>query len=471
MPTNTPAWHGQESWLDDLKLVAVGALVLGPLLPIPLSPTALAVSWSIGCVLLAALIRPRLEPLVDGPLVLVIAWTAAQLIPVPHALAYVVRGGDPSLAGSPLSLQPLTHDVGATARGLLYTAGGVSLFVSTREQLGSGGTRRLARALIATGLFVAVLTIVEELAAAIAGLDAPRAALIRVFPTRDHSATWLIMILPLCVGYAIAHTRAHRSQASSRRALLGLAGSRSGWLFPAAAAISLAVVVSLSHSAAFALAIVGLTTMGLVRRHLDPGGRGWLMAGIAAGLVASVSLATLTYTRLPSAGTEAGSASGWSFRLSSPGSGAEASHGSDGAAHQRGHYARLARDGGPLPLVLWLLAGAAVGRAGWTRLTQDTSGIRWLRVGSACGLAAVALQSAVADGLRAPPNAALGAVLAAILVHRWQAGEQDASNVSTHGRRSARAGIRADPRASPTEALIAAAPGLSRRRAGAPRVR
>jgi hypothetical protein len=82
------------------------------------------------------------------------------------------------------------------------------------------------------------------------------------------------------------------------------------------------------------------------------------------------------------------------------------------------HYLQLAAEGGLLVGVPFLLAAAAFARTAWNRLGGDRSGVWWIRLGAACGLAAVAIQSFWETGLTMTANAALAAVLAALVVHR-----------------------------------------------------
>jgi hypothetical protein len=51
-------------------------------------------------------------------------------------------------------------------------------------------------------------------------------------------------------------------------------------------------------------------------------------------------------------------------------------------------------------------------------MTAEVSGLMWIRAGAATGLLAAAVQSLWDTGLRMPANAALAAVLAAIVTHR-----------------------------------------------------
>jgi O-antigen ligase len=81
------------------------------------------------------------------------------------------------------------------------------------------------------------------------------------------------------------------------------------------------------------------------------------------------------------------------------------------------HYLQVAAEGGAILLVAFLAAAAAFVRTARRSLMHDDSGLFWIRAGAGCGLAAVALQSLWETGLVMPANAALAAVLAALVVH------------------------------------------------------
>ena len=81
------------------------------------------------------------------------------------------------------------------------------------------------------------------------------------------------------------------------------------------------------------------------------------------------------------------------------------------------HYLQVAAEGGVLLVGAVILALAAFLRAARARLTADRSGLFWIRAGAACGLGAVALQSVWETGLVMPANAALAALLAALVVY------------------------------------------------------
>jgi O-antigen ligase len=81
------------------------------------------------------------------------------------------------------------------------------------------------------------------------------------------------------------------------------------------------------------------------------------------------------------------------------------------------HYLQLAAEGGLLVGVPVVLALRAFVRLAVGSLKSDRSAMYWMRAGAASGLFGAAVQSVWETGLTVPANAALAAVLAAIVVH------------------------------------------------------
>ena len=79
---------------------------------------------------------------------------------------------------------------------------------------------------------------------------------------------------------------------------------------------------------------------------------------------------------------------------------------------------QIAAEGGLLFVVPVAVGLAALCRAGWRAWTEAGDHLRWMRVGAAASLVAVATQSIWETGVTLPANGMLAAVAAAILVHR-----------------------------------------------------
>jgi O-antigen ligase len=86
------------------------------------------------------------------------------------------------------------------------------------------------------------------------------------------------------------------------------------------------------------------------------------------------------------------------------------------------HYLQALSEGGLLLAIPLVWTIGALGAVVSERLRRDRGAAHWIRAGAACGLLAVALQSAWETGLVMPANAALAAVLAAIAVHHRSSG-------------------------------------------------
>jgi putative inorganic carbon (hco3(-)) transporter len=227
-----------------------------------------------------------------------------------------------------------------------------------------------------------------------------------------------------------------------RRKLVSLLSGRAALLLAATAVLILAVFVSLSRSALVGLA-AALLAGGELARRFGPGPayrsiRPVMLSAIVAGAAlvgilsrvgpaailerfarADIAIAdrvTIWRDAIPVLGD---------FWLTGTGVG---TYQTAMAVYQRSspgilfnqahnHYLQLATEGGLLVLLPALGAMMAFAAAGWRSLQSDRSGMYWLRAGAASGLLGVSLQSLWETGLTVPANAALAAVLAAILLH------------------------------------------------------
>ena len=79
------------------------------------------------------------------------------------------------------------------------------------------------------------------------------------FVNRNHFATWVIMALPLCLGYIAARIgsagAAQPEHASARTRLAHAIDPRTAWLMAAAVTMLVALLLSLSRSGALALGV------------------------------------------------------------------------------------------------------------------------------------------------------------------------------------------------------------------------
>ena len=197
-----------------------------------------------------------------------------------------------------------------------------------------------------------------------------------------------------------------------------------------------ALLLSLSRSGIFALATATLATMMLTRRRADASRYWWFVVagGAAAAAAAFASDVGAIMDRIAAAGVAVeGRVRIWretlpilrDFWVTGTGAGTYQRamllyQQSDrlwyfNQAHN--HYLQVAAEGGLLLAGAVAIALVAYARTAWRRVSDDRSGMFWIRAGALCGLGAAALQSLWETGLTMPANAVLAAVLAAIAVH------------------------------------------------------
>jgi O-antigen ligase len=202
----------------------------------------------------------------------------------------------------------------------------------------------------------------------------------------------------------------------------------------------LALLLSLSRSGALALVVAAAGTQSVTWRAMERRHARLLAAAIALAAVLAVSWAGRPAIRDRLVGGEGGVVNRlviWNGTLPllqdcwSTGVGAGAYEiamrvyqRSDRAIYvdqAHNHYLQVAAEGGLLLLIPVAVALVAFVRAARAQIRVDRSPIFWIRVGAACGLGAVALQSGGETGLVMSANSALAAILAAIVVHQRRA--------------------------------------------------
>ena len=324
------------------------------------------------------------------------------------------------------------------------TAGATAFFWAARAQFRRGGVRRTVRMVSALGFAVSLLAIAQ---AATAGRDIywrfrtefEGPLPFGPFINRNHFATWVIMALPLCLGYIAARSGARVKQpghASTRTRLAHAIDPRTAWLMAAAATMLLALLLSLSRSGALAFGVSAAATVMLCRHRLDRQRRRRVMAATAIVVVCGLAWADIPALRERAAGAQTGVANRltiWretvpivrDFWLTGTGAGTyqramfvyQRSPRTVYFNQAHNHYLQVAAEGGLLLAGAVMVVLAAFVRAARARLASDTSGVFWIRAGAVCGLGAVALQSVWETGLVMPANASLAALLAALALH------------------------------------------------------
>ena len=431
-----------------LRVIVLLLLLYWPLAAFGGSDASTAVPWALVCVCWLLVLHPRLSGTLDVALLVVLGAIALQLVPwpsplvrvlLPHAAAVRARLAPTGHADpfTPLSIRPAESEW-----ALLVVVGAVALFWIARKTFSQGGVRRTVRGIVIASLVVSALGILQVVAGGYAvywtfptapGLPVP----LGPFRNRNHFASWLVMTLPICAGYLTARLAAERRMAletrSSRTSWTDprdvLTHPRTGWLLVTAATMSLALVASMSRSGMIAVGLVALAAALAMRRATRAGrlllacgalimlGLGWAsLPAIARGGPAASGLSqhvAMWWGTLPvvgdfwTVGTGAGT-----YRT------AMLAYAPGDFSRGENNYLRLLIEGGVLVALPALVALVLFVLSGIRALRADASTMRSVRVGAACGLAAVLIQSVSDIGLTVPANAALAATLAAIVVHQ-----------------------------------------------------
>jgi hypothetical protein len=433
-----------------LGVLLLFALIAWPLLAFGGRSALTATSFGVTCLALAIVTRPRFGSLPDWRLAGVLAIVAAQLLPLPAWLVAILSPHAATISnalaiqGAPsASFRSLTLNRMDTAWAWIVTAGAFAMFWLARAQFRRGGVRETVRMISALGLAVSLLAIAQ---AATAGRDIywrfrtefEGPLPFGPFVNRNHFATWAIMVLPLTLGYIAARSGKPPEMApASRRARLASAiDPRTAWLLAASVTMLIALLLSLSRSGMLALAVAASAAIVLCRGRLDHRRRNRLLAGAAVVILCGVAWADIPALSQRVAGAQAGLANRMTiWRETLPIVGDFWFTGTGAGTYQRAmfyyqqssraiyfnqahnHYLQLAAEGGLVLIAAFAFALAGFVRTGYARATRDESGLFWIRAGAACGLTAVALQSVWETGLVMPANAALAAVLAALVVH------------------------------------------------------
>ncbi|OFV90256.1 MAG: hypothetical protein A3G76_05740 [Acidobacteria bacterium RIFCSPLOWO2_12_FULL_65_11] len=396
--------------------------------------------------------------LLDGALMICLGIVAAQLIPLSLAARQTLSPAsidvDRALrftaADGPLAqpLQALSLDADSTAWALALAAGCIGLFWCARHAFARGGVRVVARAVAWMGLALTTLVIVQRATEPTLlywywrPLTAG-AAPYGPFVNRNSFATWLVMAIPLVVGYTIARSRSRSIVATSFAQRVSTLDATDLWLAASACLMTGGLLGSLSRAGIVAGA-AGLAAFVCLSSSRVSGRR--RVAGFVFVLGLMVATATM-FANLGALATRmnralelgaAGRRAIWSdtwrmagdFWLTGVGSGAYErgmlvyQQGSRQYFYNHAHneYLQILAEGGALlavPAAVALVAGVVLAAR---RLGADRSPLFWLRAGAASGMLAVAVQSIWDTGLRIPANGALFAVMAAIATYEPDTG-------------------------------------------------
>ena len=472
-----------------LLLVAWGALVFGAVYPWAYIPL-FAAATVIGC--LAYWRGSGAGPLPIGTkgaiaLLVIVAFGALlQIVPVPsnvrlkvspatesflqqvdvaYAAAAMAREHDidNQMASTPDG-RPLSINPESTGRGLLMLAALIVFLTGTVKLFGKVGTLEVTRGVIALGVLLAIIGIVQKALLGdhayagmkIYGFWEPRYKLTTPFGpfvNKNHYAGWMVMALPLAMGYllAVATIWLRRVRPGWRHRLLALSSPEGARLQLLAFAIvlmgvALALTMSRSGIACFILASVIAAFTG-AKGAGSLGARAGLAALLLALVATAFAWADVDVFRRFASGSESVRMRREAWRdaaaivrdfplvgtgLNTYGTATLKYKTARTDLHfQEAHndYLQLAAEGG---LLLGVPAVLALGCCGWAirrRFLEERYGSMsyWLRVGATTGLLAIALQSIVEFSRQLPGNAALCTTLCAAALSRSHAATHRAS--------------------------------------------
>jgi hypothetical protein len=464
-----------------LLLIAWGALVFGAVYPWAYTPL-FAAAAVVGC--FAYWRGSGVGPLPPGTksvlalLVIVAVGALLQVVPVSSrtrvqlspATESFLRQVDVAYAAAAMAPEhgpdrrPLSINPQSTRRGLLMLATLIVFLAGATKFFGKIGTLGVTRGVIALGVLLAIIGIVQKALLGdhayagmkIYGFWEPRYKLTTPFGpfvNKNHYAGWMVMALPLALGYllAVATIWLRRVRPGWRHRLLALSspdGARLQLLAFAIVLMGVALALTMSRSgiACFVLA-------GVIAAFTGARGAGSLRAraAIAALVLALVATAfawaDIDVTRRFTSGSESVRMRREAWRdaaaivrdfplvgtgLNTYGTATLKYKTAQTDLHfQEAHndYLQLAAEGGLLlgvPVLLAFFCCAWSIRRRFVEERYDSMSY-WLRVGATTGLLAIALQSIVEFSLQLPGNAVLCTTLCAAALSRPATIKQQAS--------------------------------------------
>ena len=404
-----------------------------------------------GVVLLVLIRRPAIgrgsNRLLDLALLLSLVAIALQLVPLPPGLrgrvspAAVTYDRAMRVGADAGVERPLSIDPSASLLALAGVAAIVLLFWCVRTIFRRGSVRATVRAVVWIGLVISPLAIVHHLFplpfvdAAWSGTDRGLRPY-GPFVNRNDFAGWLIMALPLTLGYAIGRLQS-RHRPGEHFDLETALDSKSIWLGMALCLMLAGLLFSQSRSGLLGAIASFVYLAWLSRRRLTMKRAAWAIAGLGVMLGVAATFADIgaLSTRVQSSVSEGliGRLSIWrqsfpvvrDFWLVGAGAGTyqsvmvlyQTSSRLFHLSHADNELLQIAAEGGlllGLPVVLTLLTGV---RLAARRLREDRTPIFWVRAGASAGVLALFTQNMVEMTLRVPANAVLFAILAAVLLH------------------------------------------------------
>jgi O-antigen ligase len=419
---------------------------------------------ALGVAVLALLQRPRIIAppftVLDAALIACLAGVALQLMPLtpelraqlaPGAVAFDRTLRFAGMAGATSGPAPASLETGATRFALIVGCTVTLLFWSARALFARGGLRAAARGIAWIGLVIAPLAIVTNSLwpKLIYGVWRPYATSARPygpFINRNDLACWLVMAIPLTLGYVVARvaSRPSRNIASAVDATaiwlgasicLMLAGllasvSRSGLTGFAVALLCLAALANRSLTArrAGGVAVASAVMVVIAATYMNPDDLWRKLGALGDGINRRQMVWSFTWTMVRDfwpAGTGLGAYQHAILLYAQPFPEYYINH-----AHNQ--YLQFAAEGGLLlvvPGAVAIVAGAAMIAR---RLRSDRTPVFWIRAGAASGLVGILVQGLLETSFRMPANAVLFALLAAIAMH--ESGDAHRARVSPNSR-------------------------------------
>ena len=376
-----------------------------------------------------------------------------QLVPVPpgwlHTLSPAAAVVDRAIHfDSRTGWQPLSLNPPETAIALLVDLLALAAFWIIRNAVAGSGMRTFVRTILGIGLVVSVVAIVgaaikSPTSHLVYGLFEPTDPAARPygpFVNRNEMATWVLLALPLVVGYAAARIR-RRSQSG-----VPTVDATTVWFAGGAAVMIAALVLSLSRSGIIAAAAEAIVAVALSlnaaerRRHVALAAVGLGAAAIAIALAMPRTSELIgRFDRTLTIKGADGRTAIWrdtramirDFPWTGVGAGAYPTgmlvyqQGSRLFFNNHAHdeYLQVIAEGGALVALPLTVAACAFALLVASRLSTDRSALYWIRAGAVTGVVGALLQSVWEVGLAAPANALLFAAVCAIAVHPHEESE------------------------------------------------
>jgi hypothetical protein len=446
-------------WLAALLVTLTwGAVAFGSPYPWAYRPLLLASTILGACGWWLGRKHPAPSPLLVAGLTVIGVTIALQLIPLPEAIVdtlsprarEVLREQSLSFRVTPPATFPLSIAPSRTQLGLAFFAAFAVLMLGTGRALTRKAASRLAAAIAVLGATLATIGIVQR--ATFTGKIYGFWELVQggtpfgPFVNRNHFAGWMLMAIPVVLGYFLAQISTSEGPRSPglRNRILWLStarGNRAVLAAFAAVVMALSLVLTLSRSGMAGLMLAFAVTLFFVARREDRlANRGvvlaylvlttltiFLWAGLDQVALRFAQLDVTAFNQRPAiwadtvrivrdfwftgTGFNTYGVSTLHYQTAVPGEHLREAH-SD--------YLQLAAEGGllmaiPILATVVIFIGV-VGR----RLRDDVGSIRWIRMGAITGLIAIAFQSLVEFSLQMPGNAALCAVIAGLAIHDGQ---------------------------------------------------